>query len=316
MTAPIVSVVLATFNRLKFLRFAVESVFAQTLQDWELIVADDGSDQETRAYLASIARLPRVRLILLPHSGNPSAVRNAALREATGEYVAFLDSDDVWMPTKLERQVAALREDGHCRWIYTGYVLLDAQGQPDTRPSPKLWIPHRGAIFEQLLRLEAALATAAVLVERALLLEVGVFDEEILMFEHYDLWLRLARRSDVELLDEPLTGIRSHDQHYSQYGIPTLAARGQLLRKVRRFETNARRCHLIDRLSAQVALELSSAYANTDRLTALKTLAQSCVDWIRCGNWWSGAPRVLLKIAVPRALLTIYRAHRIGAAGA
>src|ERR1700732_1465702 len=106
MTAPVVSIILPTFNRLKYLRPAIDSVFAQTLADWELLIADDGSDEETRAYLEHLGGLPRVKLIWLAHSGNPSAVRNAALREARGDYIAFLDSDDVWLPSKLERQVA------------------------------------------------------------------------------------------------------------------------------------------------------------------------------------------------------------------
>src|SRR6185437_668849 len=91
---PLVSVILPTFNRLGYLQAAVDSVFNQTMRDWELIVADDGSDSETRAYLQSFAEKPRVRVLWLSHSGNPGAVRNAALQCARGEYVAFLDSDD------------------------------------------------------------------------------------------------------------------------------------------------------------------------------------------------------------------------------
>src|ERR1700730_11400082 len=202
MTAPAVSIILPTFNRLKYLRSAVDSVFAQTLADWELLIADDGSDEETKAYLKGLGSLPRVKLIWLSHSGNPSAVRNAALREARGDYIAFLDFDDMWMPAKLERQIDVLRTGSHCGWIYTGYVRIDDAGKADSLPSPKPWIPCRGAIVEQLLRLEAAVATAAVLVERRLLEQAGGFDEELLMFEHYDLWLRLAHYNEVQVIHE------------------------------------------------------------------------------------------------------------------
>ncbi len=82
MTTPTVSIILPTFNRLQYLRAAVDSVFGQTFEDWELVIADDGSDSETQAYLRDVARGPRVRLLSLPHSGNPPAVRNIALREA------------------------------------------------------------------------------------------------------------------------------------------------------------------------------------------------------------------------------------------
>ena len=107
--AATVSVVLPTFNRLRFLRPTIESVYAQTFTDWELIIADDGSDLETREYLQSLANHSRVTVVSLPHTGRPSMVRNAALLRAAGEYVAFLDSDDLWAPRKLERQIETLR---------------------------------------------------------------------------------------------------------------------------------------------------------------------------------------------------------------
>jgi glycosyltransferase involved in cell wall biosynthesis len=93
-TAPFVSVVLPTFNRLGFLRQAVDCVFAQTFTDWELIIADDGSDEITRRYLCSLECNTSVSVLLLAHSGCPAKVRNAALRAARGTYVAFLDSYD------------------------------------------------------------------------------------------------------------------------------------------------------------------------------------------------------------------------------
>jgi glycosyltransferase involved in cell wall biosynthesis len=310
MTAPAVSIILPTFNRLKYLRSAVDSVFAQTLADWELLIADDGSDEETKAYLKGLGSLPRVKLIWLSHSGNPSAVRNAALREARGDYIAFLDSDDMWMPAKLERQIDVLGASSRCGWIYTGYVRIDDAGETKTLPNPKPWIPYRGAIFERLLRLEASVATAAVLVERQLLAQVGGFDEELLMFEHYDLWLRLARFSEVELIDEPLTCLRSHGQHYSQEGIPMLAGRYQLLSKQRGRVTDPRLGLVIEQLYARSALSLANMHADTDRLEALKTLIGSCPYSLRHMDWWQGVPRVLLKIAVPHRLLTLYRRGR------
>jgi GT2 family glycosyltransferase len=307
MTPPLVSVILPAYNRLKYLRSAVDSVFAQTLANWELIIADDGSDDDTKAYLSGLQSLPRVRLIWLPHTGNPSAVRNAALREATGQFVAFLDSDDVWVAAKLERQVDALRASSNCRWIYTGYVQIDDAGELKTSPAAKPWIPCRGAIVEQLLRLEASVATAAVLVERGMLARVGAFDEELLMFEHYDLWLRLALLSDVELIDEPLTCLRFHEQHYSQEGNPMLEGRRELLRKTHSRVTDPHLRKIIENLWAQSVLRLANMRADTDRLEALRTLVGGYPCSFRNIEWWRGAPRILLKIAAPRRLLTVYR---------
>jgi glycosyltransferase involved in cell wall biosynthesis len=310
MTAPVVSIILPTFNRLKYLRPAIDSVFAQTLEDWELLIADDGSDEETRAYLRGLDSLHRVKLIWLSHSGNPSAVRNAALREARGDYIAFLDSDDVWLPLKLERQVDALRASNNCRWIYTGYVRIDDAGAAETNPGTKPWIPYRGAISEHLLRLEAAVATAAVLVEHRLLAQVGGFDEELLLFEHYDLWLRLAAHSEVELIDEPLTCLRSHTQHHSEAGIPRLAGRRKLLSKARSRVIDPQLRPIIMQLSGQNALSLANMLADTDRPEALKSLVAGCRYSPRDIRWWVGAARVLLKMALPRGLFVLYRRGR------
>jgi glycosyltransferase involved in cell wall biosynthesis len=309
--APVVSVVLATFNRLKYLRSAVDSVFAQTLADWELIIADDGSDEETRTYLGDLQKQPRVQVIWLPHSGNPAAVRNAAVRQAGGELVAFLDSDDTWMPAKLEQQIAALRTFKHCRWIYTGYARIGDTGETKTYPGAKPWTPYRGAIFEPLLRLEAAVATSAVVVERQLLEQVGRFDEELLMFEHYDLWLRLAACSEVEVIDQPLTRLRTHEQHYSQSGVPMLAGRHLLLSKAYGRATDAHLRRMIGRLRSQSALNLANLLSAADRLAALKTLAASCSYSLPNPDWWRGMPRVVLKMAAPRRLLAAYRRRHI-----
>jgi glycosyltransferase involved in cell wall biosynthesis len=122
--------VLPTFNRLEFLQQAIESVYAQTLADWELVIADDGSDLETKQYLQRLAYDPRVTVAWLAHTGKPSMVRNAALLRATGEYVAFLDSDDLWAARKLERQIATLRARIKCRWSYTAFLQVDGTGNP------------------------------------------------------------------------------------------------------------------------------------------------------------------------------------------
>src|SRR5579863_9408144 len=124
--SPTVSIVLPTFNRLHLLPASLDSVFAQTFTDWELIVADDGSDEATRDCLRRWAERPRVRVQWLEHSGRPAVARNAAIRSALGEYVAFLDSDDLWLPEKLARQLASLRNSAQCRWSYTRFTIGDS----------------------------------------------------------------------------------------------------------------------------------------------------------------------------------------------
>jgi glycosyltransferase involved in cell wall biosynthesis len=117
--SPTVSVVLPTFNRLEYLRPAVESVFAQTFTAWELLIGDDGSEAETLDYLAALAARPRVKVLRFRHTGNPAVVRNATMREARGEYIAFPDSDD-------------LRPQGH---LALRSITLEA-GRSDRGPHP------------------------------------------------------------------------------------------------------------------------------------------------------------------------------------
>ena len=308
---PVVSVVIPAFNRLEYLRPAIESVFGQTLSDWELLIADDGSDEKTRAYLRTLESLPRVKIIWLAHTGNPGAVRNAALRETAGEYVAFLDSDDVWMPMKLELQIAALKSCVDRRWSYTGYVCIDETGGIRTYPGARPWIPHRGAILEQLLMNEVEVWTPAVVVERRLLSQIGGFDEKLTVFEDYDLWLRLACHSEIDLIDQPLIAVRSHDQHYCGGDIRMLASRHYSLDKMYRLMTDSRLRRAVDRLRAQSTLDLASLQGNTHRLAAARTLLSGFTHWWRLMDWWAGVFWMSLKLATPRGLHALYRRGRI-----
>ena len=169
--APSVSVILPTFNRLNYLRCAVASVFDQTLPDWELVIADDGSDEETRAYLRGLASEHRVSVIWLVHCGNPAAVRNCAIRHARGEYLAFPGFRRRVAADKLARQIGALRGCTTRRWSYTAGITIDANGEPCEQAAiPR---PHRGAILESLLLHQVSIWTPTVVAERRLVLEVG-----------------------------------------------------------------------------------------------------------------------------------------------
>lgn len=207
---PTVSVILPTFNRTKFLRAAIESVYAQTYLDWELIIADDGSGEDTRTYLRSITT-PQVRTIYLEHSGNPSRVRNSAIAAAKGRYLAFLDSDDVWSPSKLEAQIKALRDYPERHWSYTACDRIDESGQPLINERLRALVLQEGWIFESLLKLEISIAMPTVVAARDLVEKVGGFDEQQRFGEFHDLVLRLALRSQVVVLRESLCSVRAHN---------------------------------------------------------------------------------------------------------
>jgi glycosyltransferase involved in cell wall biosynthesis len=309
-----VSVVLPTFNRLKFLQQAIESVYAQTLADWELVIADDGSDLETRQYLQRLADDPRVTVAWLAHTGKPSMVRNAALLRATGEYIAFLDSDDLWAARKLERQIAILRASVTCRWSYTAFLQVDGTGNPLPEEQSRPWVPFEGDIFEQVVTGRAQIRTPSVLATRQLISQAGGFDEELLSGEDYDLWLRLALRSEVAIVDEPLVYVRRHPASHTSDWQSAFVGRDSSLNK-RQQLVDAGRRSLLREERMRNALKLAATHAELgDQGPMLRALWESLAYSWTYPRWWlSGLKTVLLRPYLPRRVLEINWKRRRGA---
>ncbi len=293
MAYPLASVILPAYNRPTYLRAAVASVRAQTLTDWELIIADDGSDGETRAFLSEL-REQRIRVLSLEHSGNPSVVRNAAIRAASGKFLAFLDSDDLWLPHKLERQLALMRATPSRRWSYTQVRRIDVEGNDAASAGVKPWRALDGDIVEPLLRLEALIATPSVIAERDLVLEAGAFDEQQRFCEDYDLWLRLAMRSEVAAFAEPLACVRVHLDNYSQDRMGAYEGWMRLYAK-HGASLNQRLRGICRQRHAICALTLATLYRRAGRTPlALRTFATSAADGWVSAPWWPRAARTLL----------------------
>jgi glycosyltransferase involved in cell wall biosynthesis len=268
-----------TFNRLEWLRAAIDSVFAQTHRDWELIVIDDGSAAPTRDYLRALAAAgaDRVKVMFRAHCGNPPLARNVALRAARGEYVAFLDSDDLWAPAKLERQLASLRARPGREWSYTGAVLVDGGGRPLVGRSLPCPAERDGWIAHSLLRGEAAVTQSSTLVERAALESVGGYPEDLPVCGDYELFVRLALRSEVDYVDEDLVRVRRHGEHYSN----DIEALTDLYRFIRKVQCSGMAPEMADVLRARraaVAASIARAVIASVTPAWLKALARG---WIR-----------------------------------
>lgn len=197
----LVSVIIPAWNAARTLPRAIGSVLSQTWLRRELIVIDDGSSDTTLALLASYG--DQLRMVSQANAG-PSAARNCGLREARGEYVAFLDADDYWLPEKLERQVALLDAQPDIGFCSTATTVVDTQGR-----HMRDW-PCRNAaepLLETLFMHSAAVSgsTSGVLVRRALMLEADGFDERLRGFEDPDLWIRLAALTGYACTPEALT---------------------------------------------------------------------------------------------------------------
>ena len=294
---PAVSIVMPTFDRLQFLPATVASVYAQTLCDWELIIADDGSGEETRRYLRGLTDR-RVRVLWCAHSGRPAVALNAALQVARGEYVAFLDSDDLWLPRKLEAQLGSLARHPGRRWSCTAFTLIGAEGHE--LPARARCPAFSGSLRERLLS-DVVIAMPSVVVARSLMHEVGPLDEELTMCYDDALWLRLAAASELDGVDEPLTLVRRHGAHGGS-DIQAWSDRRRVVEKA--LLRGASDDPFVAVLREQRAV-MSAGLARSHSLygrrrDALRTVAASAAYSWRYRGWWRGALSATVRALAPR----------------
>lgn len=207
---PRVSVVIPTYNHERFIKDAVECALAQSVGGVEVVVVDDGSIDKTCEALSGFGSA--IRLVRQENVGQ-AAARNRGIEEARGEYVAFLDGDDVWLKQKLERQLkrfAQVPEAGVCS---CAYFVIDHDLRP-IRISPA---GPEGLVLDHLL-LEGNVVgpPTTVVVRRQLLDSVGGFDPALGYCSDWDLWIRLARRTRFCIVAEPLAGWRIHDSNLTR----------------------------------------------------------------------------------------------------
>jgi glycosyltransferase involved in cell wall biosynthesis len=194
---PLVSVIIPTFNRAAWLGEAIASVLAQTYQHLELLVVDDGSHDTTPEMMQAFG--PALTYIQQAHAG-VSAARNRGVAASRGALVAFLDSDDVWLPGKVAAQVALLQQQPHVHACYTDEIWI----RYGVRVNPKqIHRKHSGWLFEPSLP-RCIISPSSIMLRRTLWDQLGGFDEQLPACEDYDLWLRLTLCTPVVLVPERL----------------------------------------------------------------------------------------------------------------
>ncbi len=214
---PSVSVVIPTRNRREFVEEAVASVLGQTHRELELVVVDDGGSDGTAAALGRRFRDPRLRVVEQEHRG-VSAARNRGVRETSAEWIAFLDSDDLWLPAKLERQLEALGRRPEHPACYTEEIWYRNGRRVNPR---RIHAKYSGWIFDRCLPL-CIISPSSILMRRDVFEALGGFDESLPACEDYDLWLRLAARHPVLLVDEPLVVKRNGHEGQLSRAVPAL----------------------------------------------------------------------------------------------
>ncbi len=192
-----ISVIIPSYNRAPLLARALRSVYQQTRPAAEVIIIDDGSTDDTRMMISR--HFPGVRYYHQDNRG-VSAARNHGIHQATGQWLAFLDSDDTWLPEKLARQAAVIESHADCQLVHSDEIWIRHSRR--VNPMKK----HRksgGNIFSHCLP-RCVISPSAVAIRATLLKEAGLFDESLPACEDYDLWLRICHRYAVHYLDEPL----------------------------------------------------------------------------------------------------------------
>ncbi len=199
---PLVSVVIPTYNRADLLNAAIQSVLAQTFTDYEIIVVDDGSTDHTAQVAAAYG--DQVSYIQQKNAG-PAAARNKGVEAAQGVFIAFLDSDDLFNPEKLEKQLLRMNQGHSIGLVYSYYDEISSEGHYiGTKTFDAV-----GQVYRELL-LECQIATPTVMVRREVLQAAGLSDEVLWMGEDIETWLRVARLCEIDRVPESLTQVRVH----------------------------------------------------------------------------------------------------------
>ncbi|MES9888132.1 MAG: glycosyltransferase family A protein, partial [Candidatus Sedimenticola sp. 6PFRAG1] len=205
-----ISVVIPTHNRATVLERALASVLTQTHPAMEVIVVDDGSEDRTRELLAQ--KFPSVRYLHQPNQGVSSA-RNLGIANARGDWIAFLDSDDEWLPGKLQAQKELLSNHPDIRICHTEEIWIrDGKRVNQMKKHTK----QGGVIFRHCLPL-CVISPSSVMIHRDVFEQVGVFDESLPACEDYDLWLRICARYPVAFIEQPqINKYGGHDDQLSR----------------------------------------------------------------------------------------------------
>jgi glycosyltransferase involved in cell wall biosynthesis len=202
---PKVSVVIPAYNAMTYLPETVESVLRQSFTDFEVLIIDDGSSDQIGQWFSQLME-PRVKLISQPNQG-VAVARNNGIAHAQGEYIAFLDADDLWEPTKLEKQVDCLDHHPAVGLVYTWILLVDRQGNPTGRIFTS---DAEGDVWEQIVVDNMIPNGSATMIRRSCFETVGVFDPNLPPAEDWDMWIRIAARYSFAVVKEPLVYYRKY----------------------------------------------------------------------------------------------------------
>ncbi len=206
---PMVSVIIPAYNREKLILRAIISLDKQTYQDFEILVINDASTDNTEKVVKNLNH-PKIKYLKLERNSGQCAARNKGIYQAKGKYIGFLDSDDEWLPTKLEKQIAVFESssDEQLGAVYCGHIEKDEVYNFEKTITRK---KYRGNLYEKILNGFCPATPSMFLVKKQVLFDVNSFDENLPTFVDIDLWLRVAQKGfTFDYVDEPLIVKHEH----------------------------------------------------------------------------------------------------------
>jgi glycosyltransferase involved in cell wall biosynthesis len=209
---PLVTIIIPTFNRAYILPRAIESILNQTMKDWELLIIDDGSTDNTEKLIVTFQEKSKnIIYIKQPFNKGVTAARNVALSRARGIYIAFLDSDDVWMPEKLQKQTAILDSKPEVGLVYTGAIFVnDRTGEKRIKHTTVEGDIHAQEIIDNPIG-----SPSRVILRKEVFSTVGLFDEQFSNLEDWEMWIRITRKYSVAAINKPLINYTESDDSMS-----------------------------------------------------------------------------------------------------
>ena len=208
-----ISVVIPTYNRTRMVKETIDSVLYQTFQDFELIIIDNFSSDDTELMVSSYHD-QRIRYFKNQNNGLVSVNRNYGIKKAQGEYIAFLDDDDLWLPEKLEKQVKLMDSNKELGLVYSDCYIMDNSGSLQEKTYFSSRTPVRGVALKGLLR-NNTIAILTATVKKEALDKVGGFSTKYIIAQDYDLWLRIAEYYPIDFVEQPLAKYRLHQESIS-----------------------------------------------------------------------------------------------------
>ncbi|MGC8603711.1 MAG: glycosyltransferase family 2 protein [Desulfomonilaceae bacterium] len=202
---PFVSVIIPTFNRLELLKQTVESVRNQTFKEYEVVVVNDGSDDGTAAWLGQQNDL----IVINQENSGIAASRNKGIKTSKGEWLAFLDHDDIWGPDKLQTQVDFIKSNPEVGMVAVKHVRLGTRIQQNR---PGKWM--KGDLFVKVFS-ESFIHTSSVMIKRGVLEKVGGFPTKYRFADEFDVWLKISQKYQIAFFDGPLVFIRFYESNTS-----------------------------------------------------------------------------------------------------